>query len=377
MTSDETGLNASPGTFVWYPCSDDNGLAESFGVPGFRGYLPFLLDEYDSSTEPEEKHLLLGILYGWPQLNNGKAISVPNDRDQNDILEILLGRLIRGFGWTGEAEMTRDIAPYILGQFGGHVYAEILGFMMMRIGEPDLFVTWCVLMWDLWLQAPDEDILNRLFSLIVNLVPDGFSGVNRDWIRLMAYAIFRFKGNEEHVEDWVRQIPGEDEITNIEIKAQFRKLAALDAVNCDTLISLGSAPAGIPDRLIIDLQDLYQYSETFPDFDPTRVITNLSPQRHLLSYTYHPKTPTANEAFGVEVKDIQRFLEDLVNMAATFHKNSPGGDFLQVDAARRLLSDRKDGGGILMTLAWQRIEVLVGESIGKALAGTLFEDRPE
>ncbi len=53
MTSDETGLNASPGTSVWYPCSDDNGLAESFGVPGFRGYLPFLLDEYDSSTEPD------------------------------------------------------------------------------------------------------------------------------------------------------------------------------------------------------------------------------------------------------------------------------------------------------------------------------------
>jgi hypothetical protein len=191
MTSDETGLNPSPGTFVWYPCRDDNGLAESFGVPGFRGYLPFLLDEYDSSTEPDEKHLLLGILYGWPQLRDGKAISVPNDREQNDILEILLGRLIRGFGWAGEGEMIRNLAPNILGQFDGQVCADILGFLMMRIGEPDLFVTWCVLMWDLWLQDRDEAVLDKLFEPVLSLNIDGFSGVSRDWIHLISWALWR------------------------------------------------------------------------------------------------------------------------------------------------------------------------------------------
>ncbi|MCK5735619.1 MAG: hypothetical protein KAH21_04030, partial [Spirochaetaceae bacterium] len=125
MTSDENSLNGSPRSVVWYPCQDDNGLAESFGVPGFRGYLPFLLD-------------------------------------QNDILEILLERLIRGFGWAGESEMIRDIAPYILGWFDGNVCADILEFLMMRIGEPALFVTWCALMWDLWLRDRDEAVLDKL-----------------------------------------------------------------------------------------------------------------------------------------------------------------------------------------------------------------------
>jgi len=377
MTSDETGLNPSPGTLVWYPCRDDNGLAESFGVPGFRSYLPFLLDENDSSTEPDERHLLLGILYGLPQLRDGKAISDPNDRDQNDILDILLGRLIRGFGWAGESEMIRDIAPYILGWFDGHVCADILGFLMMRIGEPDLFVTWCALMWDLWLRDRDEADLDKLFELAVSLNISGFSGVGRDWIRLISWALCRIKGKPDYADDWVIEIPIKGEIISDEIAEKLRQLALLDELNLDNLTSLGPAPSAIPNRLIIELQDLFQDSETFPDFNPTRVITNLSPQRHLLSYTYHPKTPTAYEAFGLEVKDIQTFLEDLVNMAVTFQKNNPGGDFLQVDAAQRLLHDKENGGGILMAFAWQRIEELVGKSIDKALKGTLFESRGE
>ena len=48
-----------------------------------------------------------------------------------------------------------------------------------------------------------------------------------------------------------------------------------------------------------------------------------------------------------------------------------------MDATHRLLHNMKDGGGILMAFAWQRVEELVGESISKALKGTLFEEEGE
>lgn len=261
-------------------------------------------------------------------------------------------------------------------QGGGlrHHSADILQFLMMREANPDPFVTWCALMWDIWLQDQDEEILNRLYILVVELVPEGFSGISREWIHLIAHAVYRYKGKGEHVEDWVCEVPGEDEIAIDEIKTQFRKLAALETVKQEDLMALGSAPAGIPDRLIIELQDAYQFSETFPVFDPSRVTTNLDPQRHMLSYTYHPYAPTEHEAFGLEVDDLTKFLNDIVNMAATFHHNNPGGDFLRVDAAHRLLQGRKDGGGVLMALAWQRIEELVGDNMNKALAGKLFDE---
>ena len=40
---------------------------------------------------------------------------------------------------------------------------------MMRIGKPDLFVTWCALKWDLWLQDSDESGLDELIGLVFDL----------------------------------------------------------------------------------------------------------------------------------------------------------------------------------------------------------------
>ncbi len=62
-----------------------------------------------SISATEEQLLLLGILYGWPQLQKGNAASVPNDREQNLILGILMDRLMKGFGWKNESEMIRGV----------------------------------------------------------------------------------------------------------------------------------------------------------------------------------------------------------------------------------------------------------------------------
>ena len=246
---------------------------------------------------------------------------------------------------------------------------------MMRIGEPDLFVTWFALMWDLWLRDRDKAVLDELFELAVNLNINGFTGISRDWIHLITWALCRVKGKPNYTEDWMNKIPGDGELVSDEIAENFRNLALIDNPDLENLAALGPAPVEIPNHLILSSRLLYEISEDFPIFDPKRVITNLSPQRHLLSYTYHPDSLTTHEAFGLEADDSTKFLNSLVNMAATFHTNNPGGEFLQVDAAQRLLHDKENGGGILMTFAWQRIEELVGESISKALKGTLFEDR--
>ena len=73
---------------IWYPCRDDIGMAEAFGVPGFRGYIPLLRSTNDNQPSPTEQNLLLGILYGWPNLVEGDAMGVPNDRNQNEKLRI-------------------------------------------------------------------------------------------------------------------------------------------------------------------------------------------------------------------------------------------------------------------------------------------------
>ena len=110
------------GTLTWFRCGENNNLAEAFGVPGFRGYLPFLLHEDDCGSVLNEQRLLLGVLYGLPQLKKGEAVSVPDDREQNEILSILMDRLMRGFGWKNKYEMIKGVLPYTLSFFDPRIF---------------------------------------------------------------------------------------------------------------------------------------------------------------------------------------------------------------------------------------------------------------
>ncbi len=146
--------------------------------------------------------------------------------------------------------------------------------------------------------------------------------------------------------------------------------------NTSDLRILGSNPEPFPLR-VTDSKYMVDRSKIgFPKFNPMLVTSLATEQRYTLDYSYFPGGKTPHEAFNLEADELQKFLEDLVNMALDFRHNNSGGDFLRVDAANRLLKNRSDGGNILMFFAWQPIEELVGDSIDKALVGTLFDERP-
>ena len=65
---------------------------------------------------------------------------------------------------------------------------------MMKQKESQPFVTWCALIWDMWREKADNETFKELYYFIGNLVIENFSGISRDWLKLIAYAQYRYFG---------------------------------------------------------------------------------------------------------------------------------------------------------------------------------------
>jgi hypothetical protein len=351
---------------IWLPCTGDNALAEAFGVPGFRGYLPFLAVNGEVLPSPDERQLLLGVIKGWPRLVSGNALGVPNEREQRDILLILFDRLLLGFGWESPMEAATHLGHYLVSIEEGETVTAFLDLLLQQTLEPKVYFLRCAYTWDNWLKLKSESAFLKAYEAFSNVEPTGFPKSMEDWLWAIQYGFFETYKIPSYVDRSLYEPARIREIGDARLREKLVQILSCKADKRERLSEFGFSNDSIEGTIDI----LNTSPIELPIFNPDKVTQIGKDQRNMLTYTYHPGGETVHEAFNLKTNDLKRFLEDLVNMALDFQHNNPGGKFLRVDAANRLLSNRSDGGNILMFFAWQRIEELVGDSINKAVSGT-------
>lgn len=103
----------SANKIVWNLCNSSNKLAERFYIPGFDGYLPFLLREEDCRDSKKiilsEKHLLFGILCSIHEYDDPNMSPYIRPKDKQTIYH-LLDILGNGFNLKNPEKLVLDVA---------------------------------------------------------------------------------------------------------------------------------------------------------------------------------------------------------------------------------------------------------------------------
>jgi len=160
-------------SLVWQECSKNSSISKRFHVPGFEGYLPFLVygSDYDALQNKEkfqvtEKNLLLGILYGLNELEESPKPWI--DPKNIDTYLQLLDILGQGFKFTDPEQMILDVASMARRDIGNNVSYKILKTGVNLI--PNSSKIKSDLIMDTWIYASDYDNDYKELERIVPLI---------------------------------------------------------------------------------------------------------------------------------------------------------------------------------------------------------------
>ncbi|MBV5330261.1 MAG: hypothetical protein JZU65_21965 [Chlorobium sp.] len=176
---------------VWQECGANNHAAERFYVPGYKGYLPFLIsgDEVEALENKEnvllqEEHLLKGILYGLYEFDNNSKFW--HQKEDKETLLYLLDELGKGFKFDSPEQMVLDVASTIREKNGNCVSRVVLEVGSNLIPKSSKIKS--DLICDLWSVISEHEEDKDLFEEIIRLIEQiDFEGIYPDAIEIVCY----------------------------------------------------------------------------------------------------------------------------------------------------------------------------------------------
>lgn len=177
-------------SLIWKQCGRNSYISKRFYVPGFEGYLPFLVwgDELYAlerrqEVELREEHLLKGILYGLYEIDHCPQ---PWNNDQGkETYLYLLDVLGNGFHFQSPEKMVLDVAYDLREKHGNELSSRILLVGCKLIPQSSKIKSDLVM--DLWLLRKgktDTNMLNQIVDLVNNIDPDE---INEDAREIIFY----------------------------------------------------------------------------------------------------------------------------------------------------------------------------------------------
>jgi hypothetical protein len=367
----ELSPEGSAGTVFWLPCgagnglAERNGLADRFGLPGYQGSLPFLLDEEQAEAflnnqpgEIGENELLLGLMAGLPQI--GKMRGIAADAGDRPILEVSLERLIAGFGWLNREEAVLETARYAMYRFGRPEAAGILkGHLESRGFNIDILLAWSALVWDESVLNSTEKPLEDLQRLLPRFATEIRESGRDNWLSLIRLAILIFYGYGSKMREAGFAGKLLERITDPHYRMLADWLLDLEEPSLKHLQKLRTAPG---DHLK-GFDWSFGSKPQLPGYRHTRLIYPRSPITDMIRYEYYPGSTTRYEAFGVEESDVEETAAGLLKQAERYYQLNPDTPFLTVMTLQRILKNSPKAGGILMALALEGLQCRVDPRI--------------
>jgi hypothetical protein len=363
------------GTVVWLSC--DEGLAERFGIPGYKGSLPYLLDDEqfesmrnDTLRGLGEKELLLGLLVGVPDFRKDGMKGMVDGEGLLAILNHLVERLEVGFGWTDREEMILETARYSRRVFGRKTAVGILESYLDDFGFHEEIVLASIAMrWDAVFMDQSLEPLRGILDYLSRFATELKTSGRDEWISLIHYAILQYEGQGEAVREAGFADRLKERISSSHYLRLFDWIGEQGTLELDDLLKLGTAPPDLmPGFDVIGFSPKLE----FPAYAVTRHLYPEMRQPGILRYVYHPGLANRCETFGVTEQDVEFFLDDVIDQAERFFRNRPGGNFHTFLTSQRVLQNNPKAGGILMALASEAMSKRIGgelESIKKRYCG--------
>lgn len=198
-------------SIVWQECGANSRVAKRFFVPGYEGYLPFLVwgDELDAienkeKVELREDHLLKGILYGLHEFEHDPK-PWTRKKDKETLLH-LLDVLGNGFKYKSPEKMILDVA-YNVREKNGNKASQII----LKVGNkliPESSKIKSDLICDLWavvsLEDGKENLLEELIALVKQTKLDDIHSDAKEIICYYGFCAMVLLGHDDLLENYLK-----------------------------------------------------------------------------------------------------------------------------------------------------------------------------
>jgi hypothetical protein len=204
-------------SLVWQECGENSEISKRFFVPGFEGYLPFLLSGQDvESLENKmpvalnEKQLFFGIVLGMnDNAFSNDLLSMQDIEESKKTWRYLLDVLVNGFSYNNPEQALLDMAATIRVRNGGFLAEEALLSSVQLMPESSKIKADLVVM--MWYNFESEikpmSELVQIIELVKQINPND---IRADVRELVAYIGFAAMASDikdydvsEHLEAWV------------------------------------------------------------------------------------------------------------------------------------------------------------------------------
>lgn len=201
-------------SIVWQECGENSPLAERFYVPGYVGFLPFLVYGTDherlenkEKIELREEQLLKGILYGLNGYKNKDNFWYREESKKTYLY--LLETLGKGFGFDNLEKLILSVAVDVRNKIGNNASTIILFTGHDLIPESSQIMS--DLITDTWMVLATEKSdelkevgLRKIVDLVYRIKMDELVPQAKEMVAYFGLTALIILGLEEKVQDYLR-----------------------------------------------------------------------------------------------------------------------------------------------------------------------------